>query len=102
MEHAQSFAYFALFVVLAVGGTVWTFVRSASLINMWAASEDLEVLARKYCWFWTGPFFLNCSRNQTVYRVTVRSRDGSVQSAWIRCGSWWGGLMSDEVDVRWD
>jgi hypothetical protein len=27
---------------------------------------------------------------------------GGVRSGWVRCGSWWLGLLSDQVEVRWD
>ena len=28
--------------------------------------------------------------------------NGSVRSGWVRCGGWWLGLRSDEVEVCWD
>jgi len=102
VAQAQGFFAVCLVLVLVVGSLVWTFHRSGSLIDAWAASEGYDLVRREYCALWRGPFFWTTSRNQTVYRVTVRLRGGSLRSGWVRCGSWWGGLLSDQVEVRWD
>ena len=46
--------------------------------------------------FWTS------SRGQTVYCVTVEDEQGNQRHGWVRCGSWLFGLLSDNVDVRWE
>src|SRR5262249_35973173 len=51
--------------------------------------------------FFRGPFFWTSSKGQTVYRVTVEVK-GAVRTGWVRCGSWWLGLRSEQVEVRWD
>lgn len=102
MQHAQSFFYVLFFLVIVVGSTWWTFSRSASMIDAWAVSEGYVLLERKYCWLFRGPFFWTTSRNQTVYRVTVGMRDGSVRTGWVRCGGWLAGLLENRVEVRWD
>jgi hypothetical protein len=42
------------------------------------------------------------SNAQAVYRVKVRTRDGRLRRGWVRCGGWLSGVLSDQVDVRWD
>ncbi len=37
-----------------------------------------------------------------IYRITVASEDGETTSGWARCGTFWGGLFVDSVEVRWD
>lgn len=96
---------FVLFSVVIVGGViasmVWTNSRAADLIHGWALGEGYRVVEMKQCWFFLGPFFLNSSKNQMVYFVTVENARGEIRHAWCRCGSWWGGLLSSKIDVRW-
>src|SRR5262249_36093276 len=49
-----------------------------------------------------GPFFWTSTKAQTVYYVFVEDSDGNKRSGWVRCGSCWFGLLSDNVEVRWD
>ena len=89
-------------IILAVIAMVWHFRRSRSLLEDWAAENGYRLLSSQYRNFSRGPFFWTTSKGQTVYRVTVQDRDGATRSGWVRCGSWWGGLLSDKVQVRWD
>jgi hypothetical protein len=34
--------------------------------------------------------------------VTVKDHRGRVRRAWVRCGGWFLGMMSDHMDVEWD
>ena len=49
-----------------------------------------------------GPFSWTTSRSQTVYRVFIEDRFGRIRSGWVRCGSWFFGLSSEQIEVRWD
>ena len=94
---------FMLSIVL-IGLTVtWFFRRSNTILNRWAEANTYEVLEQKVQWFNQGPFFWRSSSGQTVYRVKIRNRqDGCIYHGWVRCGSFWLGLFSDQVDVLWD
>ena len=96
----------AIFVVaiLLVGvvACVWHINRSRSLLEEWAGQNGYRVIESSYRSIMRGPFFWTTSKGQTVYRVTVEDRTGRVRSGWVRCGSFWGGLLSDPVQVRWD
>jgi hypothetical protein len=89
-------------VAAVVLSLVWHFGRSESLVQRWAECNGYRLINHEYCWFYKGPFFWTTSKNQTVYRVTVEDGTGYQRTAWVRCGGWFLGLMSDHVDVRWD
>ncbi len=88
-------------LALVVLSVAWHFTRSRSLLEQWATENGYRILTSDYRVL-KGPLFWTSSRDQTVYRVTVRSREGVVRSGWVRCGSWWFGLFSNKTEVRWD
>jgi hypothetical protein len=98
----QSFFFVALVVVVIVLGLVWHFERSNSLLHQWAAQNGYRIISQKYRNFFKGPYFWTSTRGQTVYYVVVEDPDGNTRSGWVRCGSWWFGLLSDNVEVHWD
>lgn len=93
--------------VLVLGALVllswaWGSSRGASLLDGWAQANGLQILSQEQCWFFKGPFFWTSSKGQKVYRVTVRDGEGFARSGYVRCGGYWLGMMSDNVEVRWD
>jgi hypothetical protein len=34
--------------------------------------------------------------------VSLKDLDGHVRTGFVRCGGYWLGMLSDDVDVRWD
>jgi hypothetical protein len=89
-------------IVLVILVYVWHFSKSRSLLDQWASDNGYDLLRREYRVLRRGPFFWSTSRGQTVYYVEVRDRQGHIRSGWVRCGSWWIGLLSDKVEVRWE
>lgn len=79
-----------------------TNARADTILNNWAARNGYRILQRDHAWFFKGPFFWTTSRNQIVFRVTVQDQSGNSQSGWVRCGSWWGGMLSEDAEARWD
>lgn len=93
-------AVFVLFV--AMGAIiVWSHARGRSMLETWAYRKGYELLSREECWFFRGPFFWGTSEGQKVYKVTVREAEGAVRHGYVRCGSFWRGLWSDDVEARW-
>ena len=90
--------------VLAFVGSMlwWHFSRSASLLEQWAGKNGYRIVSSEYCYLRKGPFFWTSSRGQTVYYVTLEDVQGNQQHGWVRCGSWFFGLLSDNVEVRWE
>jgi hypothetical protein len=96
-----------LFVILAVVvaatlAIVWHFGRSNSVLQQWATQNGYRIVRQEYRTFFKGPFFWTSTKGQTVYYVVVEDSGGNRRSGWVRCGSWWFGLLSDNADVRWD
>jgi hypothetical protein len=94
----QGLFFVALVVVLAM---VWHFGRSHSLLHQWADQNNYRIIRQEYRFF-KGPYFWTSTKGQTVYYVVLEDREGNQRSGWVRCGSWWFGLLSDNVEVRWD
>ncbi len=80
----------------------WHFSRSASILDQWADKSGYRIVSGEYRHLLKGPFFWTSSRGQTVYYVTVEDEQGNQRHGWVRCGSWLFGLLSDNVEVRWD
>jgi hypothetical protein len=79
-----------------------TFVRGEAILNHWAARSGCEILQRNYAWLFAGPFFWTTNRSQMVFRVVVLDQFGTTRKGWVRCGSWWGGILTDAAEARWD
>ena len=89
-------------ITVAIGALAWHFSRSRSLLEKWATENGYQILHSEYRNLFRGPFFWTSSKGQTVYYVRVRDGEGNVRTGWVRCGSWWFGLMSDKTEVRWE
>ena len=97
----------AVLAVIALAALVtlslyWSHRRSNHLLKAWAEENRIIILNAEERWFRRGPFFWSTGKGQTVYYVTVRDEAGRQRSGWVRCGSFWGGLFSSKVEVRWD
>jgi hypothetical protein len=88
----------SLVVVLSMW---WRTSRSHSILERWAAENGLHIVAKRYCWFFAGPFWLSAD-GQTVYYVTVEDQEGRRKNGWVRCGGWFFGLTADAAEVRWE
>jgi hypothetical protein len=89
-------------VTFAILLIVWHYSRSSSLLQQWADQHGYRILHQEYRTFFKGPFFWTASKGQTVYYVTVEDQDGRRRNAWVRCGGYFLGLLSDKVDFHWD
>ena len=92
----------ALVIFAVIFALVWHFERSGSLLYEWAAQNGYHIIRQEYRYFRKGPFFWTSTEGQTVYYVIVEDSAGNKRRGWVRCGSWWFGLLSDKVEVRWD
>jgi hypothetical protein len=101
MEQIVGVLFFVVMAAFAVASIVWHFGRSRDVLQKWADDNGFQIIESRYA-HWKGPFMWTSSKGQSVYRVTVRDRNGYTRSGWVRCGSWWLGLWSDSAQVRWD
>ncbi|MDH3590587.1 MAG: hypothetical protein OER88_01820, partial [Planctomycetota bacterium] len=67
-----------------------------------AATNGYTLESAQYRWFWRGPFFLRSTEEQSVFYVTVKDAGGRARKGWVRCGSFWAGILSDKATVKWD
>jgi len=102
MQELQSFFYIALLVAAVVLAISWHLGRSKSLLEQWAAENHYRILRQELRYLFKGPYFWTSTKGQTVYHVVVEDSAGNQRGGWVRCGSWWFGLLSDNVEVRWD
>lgn len=102
MDDLQPFIILAV-VLLSVGSIMsWTSGRARSMLDEWAMDEGLQINSAKWRWFRHGPFLWTTSKNQVVLRIEARTPDGSLRTGWARCGSFWWGVFSKQIEVRWD
>lgn len=73
-----------------------------SMLQRWAANNDLRLIKFSPRYWRRGPFFWTTSKNQLVYRITAQTRDGQTYEGWARCGSWMWGIWVNQVEARWD
>lgn len=94
--------FIGLACVIGVMSIAWSNNRSQQIVESWASRNGYTLLSAEQRHMMRGPFFWTTARGQTVYYITVRDQHGMVRSGWLRCGSWWLGLWSDQADVRWE
>jgi hypothetical protein len=90
------------FVIVAVVAVMWHYSRGSSLLEQWASRHGYRIVRREYRNFFKGPFFWTSSKDQVVYYVTVEDEQGRIRNGWVRCGGYFFGLLSDNVEVQWD
>ena len=101
---ASNFATSLMAIVALLGAAagIYAFVsRSTYLLEKWADENRFRLLHAEHRMFRKGPFLWS-GRGQTVYRVGVQDERGFERRGWVRCGSWWLGLITDQVEVKWD
>ena len=96
---SKSWFWFLLLGVLAVN-FIWEYFRGRTLLSRWAEANGYEILHSRRAILYAGPFTWR-SRYQVVYSVRVRDRQGSDRTGWVRFGSYWAGLFSNQVDEWW-
>lgn len=93
---------FAIGIPLLIVYLAWYYSRSHSILEQWAETNGYTILHSEYKRFFRGPFFWSTSKEQAVYYVKVRNRDGRLRCGWVRCGGLLVGMFSSKVEVEWD
>jgi hypothetical protein len=91
----------AVFIVI-IAAITFDYYRSNSILQRWADQNGYRIVQRERRAFFRGPFFWTTGHNRVVFYVTVEDAHGQQRNAWVRCGGWFLGLLSNNVDVRWD
>ncbi len=96
------FTIVGFIVVLVILSIVWSHSRSKGMIEQWATENGLHLVDSSYCWFKIGTPFWAANKNHTLYRVTMQDDSGHLMLGYALCGSFFMGLLSDRVEVKWD
>jgi hypothetical protein len=71
-------------------------------LKRWAESQGLQLVSFRGGWFYEGPSAWTRSRNQHVFRVVTRDKDGLERSCWIMFGTFWGFTWGEPITkVEW-
>jgi len=93
-----------LFVITAgilYGVYTLTSTRSEKILAKWAHDNGYQILDYQPKLLNRGPYMW-ASKSQIIFRVAVEDAEGTQRTGWVRCGSYWGGILSDEAEVKWD
>jgi hypothetical protein len=92
--------------IVAFAGWLWLYIwRARAVLRAWAAEGGFQILRfQKTNITGRGPFGWWTNRpHQAIYHIRVRDREGRERSCWVRCGSFFGGvLFSNKTEVKWD
>ncbi len=71
-------------------------------LTKWAESQHLQLVSFRGAWFFEGPSAWTRSRNQHVFRVVTKDRDGLTRYCWIMFGTFWGFTWGEPItEVEW-
>jgi hypothetical protein len=89
-----------LLMILVLFSSYWSYRKAKGMVEAWAATSGLRLLSLQHRWFRCGPYSWNSSRSQIIFFVSLW--DGKARrSAYIRCGGWWLGMFSEQMEVKW-
>ena len=92
---------FLLFGAFLIFTTRWQLRRSREMLESWCARGGFELMTAQHRLLFRGPYFW-ASKGQMVYKISARDRAGRIRGGYARCGGYWLGVFTEEVDVRWD
>ena len=92
----------AILVCAAFFAIAAHYSKARAMLDRWADRNGFRILRVERRDFRRGPFFWSTGRGQVVYHIVVVDQHGSRRSGYVRCGSWFWGIWSDHVDVRWE
>lgn len=101
------------FVLLFVGwiaftttAGIWNFVRSRKRVDRWAAENGYTLQRCEWHFLSDSPFregLLGYRKSglHVVWTVRAVGPDKVQKDAWIQCGSYFLGMLSDRIEVAW-
>ena len=96
------FVVLPLFVLVAIGMEVIAMRRCAARIDTWASINGVKVTSAKRLWLSTGTWSgWAGGRNRRYFNLTVDGPSGSTRSGTAKIWGGFGGVLADEIEVRW-
>ena len=104
MNETQPIILFMVVFVFVVAMLMWSWSlsRGKQILEQWAQTKGYRIVSSEHRWLRRGPFFWTTSKGQMVYYVVVEMPDGRTQRGYVRCGSFFWGVMKDQAEERWE
>ncbi len=80
----------------------WRRQRVDDILMRWADANGLWLIRYRRSWRFWKVSGQDAPTGRDVVYVTVRDPQGDVHTGWVRCGSRWFGLFSDDAGVEWE
>ena len=74
---------------------------AGGMLACWAQANSYQFIVLRKKWFRIGPFRWRTG-NAVVFRGALLTPGGEQRTGYFRVGTFFLGLMSDQVDVEWD
>jgi len=79
----------------------WLYYRWARRrLEAWARESRIDIRRCQWRLFLRGPY--DALGKYAVFRIVAADPSGSERVGWVRLGSFWLGLMTDESHVVWE
>lgn len=101
MEEILPFIGFISVVALLLWLNIACYGKAKRNVHEWAVRQGFTIIEMEQRLFQKGPFFWTSGKNQVVYYVVMKTPSGK-KGAYVRCGGFWSGLLSDSIEVKWD
>ena len=88
-------------IVVAFLSVYYRVKKSQAVLSQWARENGFDLIKSEFRLFRKGPFIWS-SKHQVVFRVIAPDTQSRIRHGWVRCGSWWAGLLSDQAKARWN
>ena len=102
MDSGAAFILVLFVIVIGIAMSFGRYAKASSILEDWARENGYALISSERRSLFRGPFFLTTSKSQLVYHIVVEDANGLRRSGYARVGGWMIGLLSDNVDVRWD
>lgn len=101
-DQTQKLVFFLAIAIFGVVTFWWHMKRSLDLLHLWVRENNLTLVRSERRMMDLGPFTGRTGRGQEIFYVTVKDETDNERNPYVRCGSFWFGLLSENVDVEWD
>lgn len=102
MEYSLFIFVLLIIAILGIAMAITGIGNAEGLVEQWAATNGYQLLECEQRWLRSGPFFFTKSKSQRVFRIVVSDQEGNVLRGYAKCGGWFLGMWSEQIQVRWD
>jgi hypothetical protein len=92
--------FFAAILTIIGIAIYFNFAHSSRLVQLWAKDNGYTLIKYERQLCVNTPFKI-CGKGQVVWAIRVTNRQGEERDAWLLCGDFLFGTLSDSVEVKW-